>query len=97
MAGLEALAPVADRAVLEQLVELGAGDREADLRVGGDVAGDLRARDLDAEELDVTAAAQLELEDELELRQRRDLALEVGDASSIWALVSAVDMGRGSY
>jgi hypothetical protein len=79
VAGLEALAPVADRAVLEQLVELGPGDGEPDLRVGGDVPGDLGPGDLDAEELDVAAPAQLELEHELELHQRGDLALEVED------------------
>src|SRR4051794_36104657 len=79
VARLEALAPVADRAVLEQLVELGPRDAQADLGVGGDVAGDLGPGDLDPEELDVTAPAQLELEDELELLQRGDLALEVLD------------------
>jgi hypothetical protein len=38
------------------------------------------SRDLDAEELDVTAAAQLELEHELEPLERRNLALEAGDS-----------------
>ena len=78
-AGLERLAPVADRPFAGQLVEVLAGDREADLGVGGDVAGDLRPGHLDAEQLDVAATAELELHDELELAERRNLLLEVRD------------------
>ena len=75
--GLERLAPVPDRALAGELVEVRARHREADLCVGRDVLGDLRPGHLDAEELDVTAAAQLELHDELELLERRNLLLEV--------------------
>src|SRR5690349_15072500 len=78
MTGLERLAPVADLALLGELVEVRARDGEANLGVRGDVAGDLRARDLDAEQLDVAAAAQLELDDELELLEGRDLLLDAG-------------------
>ena len=44
VAGLERLAPVADLALLGELVEVRARDGQADLRVGRDVARDLRAR-----------------------------------------------------
>ncbi len=44
VAGLEGLAPVPDPAVLGQLVEVRARDREPHLRVRGDVLGHLRAR-----------------------------------------------------
>ena len=40
---------------------------------------DLRPGDLDPVELDVAAAAELEPEDELQLRERRDLALQALD------------------
>ena len=73
----ERLAPVAHLAVLGQLVEVRARDGEAHLRVRRDVARDLRARQLDAEELDVAAATELELEHQLELLKRRHLLLEV--------------------
>src|SRR4051794_34112851 len=65
--------------MLDELVEMRAWDGDTDLRVGGDVLGDLRAGDLDAVQLDVPASAQLELEDELEPREGGDLPLEVED------------------
>ena len=77
--GLERLAPVAHLAVLGQLVEVRARHREADLRVGGDVARDLRTGHLDAEQLDVAAPAQLELDHQLELLERGHLLLELQD------------------
>src|SRR4051812_42077128 len=78
-AGLERLTPVADLALAGQLVEVRARHRQADLGVGGDVACDPRARHLDAEELDVAAPAQLELDHQPELRERGHLGLEVLD------------------
>src|SRR6185437_1919509 len=74
--GLERLAPVADLALLGELVEVRARDGQAHLGVGGDVARDLGPGDLHAEQLDVTAAAQLELDHELELLERGDLLLD---------------------
>jgi hypothetical protein len=53
----ERLAPVLDASLGGQLVEVRARDLDPDLCVGGDVLGDLRARQLDAIELGVTAAS----------------------------------------
>src|SRR6185312_12118071 len=79
-AGLERLTPVTDRALARELVEVRARHGQADLGVRRDVLGDLRARHLDPEQLDVAATAQLQLHDELELLQRGHLLLEVRDA-----------------
>ena len=80
--GLEGLPPVADAAaVLGQLVEVRARDRDPDLlRPTRCLLVTFGPRNLDAVELHVAAPAQLQLEDELERRERRDLALEAGDA-----------------
>src|SRR5215203_4590504 len=77
VAGVVGGAVVGHRALLGELVELGAGELDGHPGVlGGGGLADLGARDLHAEHLHVAAATQLELEDELQLGERRDLRLE---------------------
>jgi hypothetical protein len=91
MTGLERLAPIAHAAVLDELVEVRARDGDSDTLVAAHVLGDLRAGHLDAVELYVAAAAQLEPDDELEVVERRHLVLEALDA----LLDERLRVGRG--
>jgi hypothetical protein len=70
------LVPVLDLAVGGELVEVRAWDRDVDALVLGEALRDLRTRNLDPVELDVATPAQLEPENELQLRQRRNLLLQ---------------------
>ena len=93
MAGLEALAPVADRAVLEQLVELGPGDEsrtfasEAMSRVILGPGTSTRKSWMSPRPRSSSSKTSLSFASAGTSRWKLRIAV------SIWALVSAVDMG----
>src|SRR5690606_10528865 len=84
------LPPVGDPAVLRELVEVRARDRQMQALIVGVALAHLRAGNLDPVELRVATALELQAEDELELAERRDLLLEALDGLGD-------DLARGSH
>jgi hypothetical protein len=92
------LDPVLEPAVLRQLVEVRARDRDLHARVAGWVLRDLRAGDLDAPDGGVVAAgAELQPDHDLEVLQRRDLLAEPLDGLDDQRAGVARAHGAGGY